>query len=377
VFPPFGRLPAGNCGGTGLRVSPVIQALPVDAMKNICILALLVLAVAGLFAGPAAAVKLEDANTFSFYLENDLFSGTDEHYTNGVKFTWVTRDLVSFAEAGKLPGWIFPVIETLPFINEPGLLHNISFSIGQNMYTPEDTSRHDLIADDRPYAGWTYLSTGFHSKNDRRLDSLEFALGIIGPQSYAENTQRLVHTIKHVDIPNGWDNQLRNEPGLVITGERKYRFFRTGLTEELDIDAITYLGGAMGNVLTCVSTGLDARAGWNIPYDFGTSLIRPAGGTSAPADSHDPRLSENYPFSLYAFASAEGRLVLRDIFLDGNTFTKSHDVEKNLFVADLTTGICLTWYRFMISYAQVTRTREFVGQNGNHHFGSIMISYIY
>lgn len=346
-------------------------------MEKIRIIALLVLAITGLLAGPAAAVKLEEAHALSFYLENDLFSGTDEHYTNGVKLTWVSRDLVSFAEAGKLPGWILPVIEKFPFINEPGLLHNISFSIGQNMYTPGDTSRRDLVTDDRPYAGWTYLSTGFHSKNDRRLDSLEFALGIIGPQSYAERTQRLVHKIKHVDIPNGWDNQLNNEPGLVITGERKYRFFRTGLTEEFGIDAITYLGGAMGNVLTCVSTGIEARAGWSIPYDFGTSLIRPAGGTSAPADSHDPRLSDNYPFSLYAFTSVEGRLVLRDIFLDGNTFTKSHNVEKNLFVADLTTGICLTWYRFMLSYAQVMRTREFEGQDGNHHFGSVMISYIY
>jgi len=73
------------------------------------------------------------------------------------------------------------VIEQLPFVNEPGFQHAVSFSIGQNIYTPEDLERSDLIQDDRPYAGITYLAIGFHSKNSHRMDSLELDLGIVGP----------------------------------------------------------------------------------------------------------------------------------------------------------------------------------------------------
>jgi lipid A 3-O-deacylase len=78
------------------------------------------------------------------------------------------------------------VIEKLPFVNEPGFQHAVSFSIGQNIYTPEDLERSDLIQDDRPYAVITYLAIGLHSKNSHRMDSLELDLGIVGPYSYAE-----------------------------------------------------------------------------------------------------------------------------------------------------------------------------------------------
>jgi hypothetical protein len=32
---------------------------------------------------------------FTFYLENDYFGGTDRHYTNGVKLSWLSRDLTT------------------------------------------------------------------------------------------------------------------------------------------------------------------------------------------------------------------------------------------------------------------------------------------
>ena len=36
---------------------------------------------------------------FSFYLDNDLFAGTDENYTNGIRIAWISwiRDPKQFA----------------------------------------------------------------------------------------------------------------------------------------------------------------------------------------------------------------------------------------------------------------------------------------
>jgi hypothetical protein len=42
---------------------------------------------------------------------------------------------------------------------------------------------------------------------------------------------------------------------------------------------------------------------------------------------------------LYIIGAVDNRIVLRDIFLDGNTFADSHSVKKELHVADLTAGI--------------------------------------
>ena len=206
---------------------------------------------------------------------------------------------------------------------------------------------------------------------------MEIQLGIVGPASFAEETQSLVHELLASQRPNGWDNQIKNEPGLAVVYERKWRLLQAEAVGGLGFDAITYLGGTLGNVYTYANAGVEARLGWNIPTDFGTSLIRPAGDTNGPMGGQDVRLSENHGFSLNIFVSVDGRAVLRDIFLDGNTFTESHSVEKKHCVADIAAGISLIIHRFKLSYAQVLRTKEFKGQQDNHSFGSITLSFSY
>ena len=317
----------------------------------------------------------EKLGTFSLYFENDLFANTDQGYTNGIKLSWISPDLTGYAESGKLPDWSLPYVRWLPFINEPGFQRNVALCMGQNIYTPEDISREDLIEDDRPYAGWAYMGIAFHSKNERRLDTMEFQLGIVGPASGAEQAQKLVHSKIDDQRPNGWDNQLKNEPGLAIIYERKLRVLQGGAREAPGFDAIAHIGGALGNVYTYANAGMEARAGWNIPPDFGDSIIRPGGDTNAPASARDPRLSGKHGYSLYVFSAVSGRAVLRDIFLDGNTFTASHSVDKKYFVADLCVGVSLLFYRFKLSYARVFRTKEFDGQKYNPSFGSITLSF--
>ncbi|MBW2675856.1 MAG: DUF2219 family protein, partial [Deltaproteobacteria bacterium] len=59
------------------------------------------------------------------------------------------------------------------------------------------------IADDRPYAGMTYIAIGFHGKNTRQMDTLELDVGIIGRRSYADDYQRAVHNWIEVTDPKG------------------------------------------------------------------------------------------------------------------------------------------------------------------------------
>src|SRR3972149_12087096 len=132
-------------------------------------------------------------NNFFIYFENDLFGGTDKHYTNAFRLTWLSPDLTEYDEDTRLPRWGLPLLRKLPLINRPGFQRNVGLSIGQNIYTPEDLSRRDLIRDDRPYSGWSYFSLTFHVKNAVQLDTFEITAGIVGPSSMAEETQRIVH----------------------------------------------------------------------------------------------------------------------------------------------------------------------------------------
>jgi len=323
--------------------------------------------------------------TFTFRLENDLFANTDRFYTNGIKLSWISPDMDYFRDLDWLKKktdfrkWTNRLIDLLPFSNNPDMQRNIALSVGQKMFTPGDISRHDLINGDRPYAGWLYGSVAFHNKNDRVLNTIEIQAGLIGDWSLARQTQDFIHGLRGIDKAQGWDNQLNNEFGFALIYDRKERLIRrTDFSGQWGMDLISYYGGAAGTVLTHVDAGAELRLGWNLPTDFGSALIRPAGDTNAPADTMDPRYDPSgKTFSFHVFAAATGRLVLRDIFLDGNTFSRSHSVSRELLVGDFVIGASLVYRKVKFSYAQVLRTKEFKAQQSGHNFGSISISYTY
>lgn len=320
----------------------------------------------------------DESWTFTFRFENDLFAGTDRNYTNGIKLSWISPDLTRFRDSDVLPEWGKQIVRMLPYSEAEGLQRNIVLSVGQNMYTPENIEARELIKDDRPYAGWLYGSAAFHNKNYRHLDTFEVQAGVVGPLSFAQESQDLVHELRGIDKANGWDNQIRNEPGLNFIYEHKDRVITPVVLSGFGFDAITHYGGALGNVFSYANAGLEMRFGWNLPTDFGTSMIRPGGETNAPADTADPRYRKSgHGYSLHAFTAVSGRMVFRDIFLDGNTWRDSHSVDKKFLVGDLAFGVSLIMDSVKLSYAQVMRSREFAGQDSGHNFGSISISYTY
>jgi hypothetical protein len=341
---------------------------------QICTLVIICVLLNGL--EPCSARKdPRDANTFTFYLENDVFTGTDREYTNGIKLTWISRDLSGYHEV-RTPAWSRDFIDSLPFVNKPGTVRNVSVSIGQNMYAPEDLERTDLILDDRPYAGITYLAAGFHAKDSRRMDSFDINLGIVGPHSYAEQVQKTWHKWIDTTEPKGWDHQLKDEPILNLHYERKWKLLKSDFRNGFGFDLIPHAGAALGNALTGVNTGAQARFGWHLPNDFGTFLIRPGSDTNAPMDKEDPRF---YPVSqrlgCHVFAGANTSAVIRNIFLDGNTFRDSHSVDKKPLVLQGVAGVAFIVHRFKITYAYVYQTKEYDTQKEDQEYSSITVSY--
>jgi hypothetical protein len=317
-----------------------------------------------------------DYRTFTVYLENDVVTGTDREYTNGIKFTWISRDLTNYRENPHIPKWSYAVIDHLPFVREPGFTRNVSISFGQNIYAPEDLERTDLILDQRPYAGITYLAVGFHSKNSRRMDTLEIDFGILGPHSYAEEVQENWHEWIDTTDPKGWHNQLKDEPILNVFYERKWKILGSTNLEGFGYDFIPHVGCSLGNSFTGANFGGQFRFGWNLPNDFGTFLIRSGSDTNAPVDENDPRFSLTARrIGMHGFIGADGRAVLRNILLDGNTFRDSHSVEKKDFVVHMMMGIGILIHRYKITCAYVRQTREYDSQNEKQEYGAITISY--
>ena len=84
----------------------------------------------------------------------------------------------------------------------------------------------------------------------------------------------------------------------------------------------------------------------------------------------DPELADSN-WAWYLFAGTEGRLIGRNLFLDGNTFSSSAHVHKHAAVADLEAGLAILYGHLRFGYTLVRRTQEFSGQNSADEFGSI------
>jgi hypothetical protein len=343
-------------------------------------LLLVSLALGALLAGNAAGAGREClGGVLSLYVENDLFFRTDRDYTSGVRLAWVSPDIEDDIGDKCVPAWVQPINEKVRDVFALRLStanqRNMVITLGQAMYTPSDKTRSDLIREDRPYAGWMYLGLGYNERRRplgtalERLDSLEVNLGVVGPLALAKQTQDLIHDLRGVDRFNGWQHQLKTEPGLQVIAERKYRA-RSGGGKA---DAIAHYGVSLGNVATYVNAGLELRWGTGIPNDFGSSPIRPAGNNTAPGSF--PRDGQRMlRRGVHAFASFDARAVARDIFLDGNTFRHGHHVKKVPLVADLAVGIAAFSAGWKFSFGRVFRSREFAGQPSRHSYGSFTVS---
>jgi hypothetical protein len=318
-----------------------------------------------LFAFPAITqADFPDSGFWSFQIENDLFGSSDDrYYTSGFQ--------VSFATTETPPAYLQAVSEALPFYKQ-GEVNIYGLTLGQNMFTPEDTDRSGLVVDDRPYAGWLYLETGIAHADEMQsgqqvINGFLITLGVVGPASLAEQTQNSFHDLINADKPRGWDHQIENELGLNVRYVRKKRYLieqNTGRQFELS----RHSGIVLGNVYTYIAAGAMLRWGSQLENDIGPPSIAP-GFTGMPPFRPNPTIN------WYLYAGFEGRLMGRNIFLDGNTFRDSHSVNKEALVGDLQFGFAFHVRNVRVAFSHTIRSKEFEGQTESARYGAINLTF--
>lgn len=332
-------------------------------------------------------------------LENDLFAGTDQNYTNGVALTLVSRDIPGRLRPECLPLPMRLHTQFIKFVNpgfwadadNPANTQNVVVRLGQSMYTPEDYTRTDLITNDRPYAGLLYLGMAWNrrirppARPYEMLDTRELTLGVIGPSALAEQSQDFVHQLRGFDRFQGWDHQLHNEPAFQIAMERKFKPYAGdgAISPGWGSDVIGSYALRVGNIETAASAGVELRAGWNVPNDFGSYPIRPGTENRPPTSAAGlrntrPQSSRAPRPGTHAFVNLEVKAVEWDFSLDGNRFRSSHHVTRRPWVAQAAAGISSQWlvrgHGVRLALMRVWRTREFDEQVGTHAFGSVALS---
>ncbi len=311
---------------------------------------------------PKKIIKSDD-RFLTFTSENDLYgSGKDEHYTNGARVTY-------YDSSAKSPKFVETFEKYIPFFSANETT-SVYYSLGQNLYTPEVITARNPDPDDRPYAGFLYGSVGVNTVIDNHVDELEVTLGVVGPLSLGEETQKFVHRTFDFTKPEGWDSQLDNEPALIVALQRMWPEAYSMDLDPLFVRVSPHVGASVGNVYTHANSGFTVQlTPKKYKWQSTPIRVRPA----LPGSGYFSVPDNIFAWSL--FAGVDGRAVARNIFLDGNSFSGGPSVDKKPLVADVSGGVTLTYGRVQTAYTLNWRSDEFYGQSDNSMFGAISVGY--
>jgi hypothetical protein len=282
---------------------------------------------------PAETEKLQPTTVFLDF-DNDIFTGKDYYYTNGVTI-------------GISAPW-------LSFIKKSGLFlglgkeaqNRYGISLTQKMFTSLNPETKSPPIGDHPFSGLLYadfFSTSYLPQKGLILRS-GISLGVTGAASLAKNMQKLIHQLE----PNGWDFQTGNSFLINYNISIEKEYFRQRIIS--------------------FSSGLALKAG---------NLETLSSGFLKLSLDLFPEINNKVDFMV--FTTATGSLVLHKASLRGGLWgcSSPHRIpfdELSKTVGELSTGVMLQTGRTAIGFKAVYLSPEF-HQGRPHNWGSIQLNY--
>ncbi|HRP31380.1 MAG: lipid A deacylase LpxR family protein [Bacteroidia bacterium] len=315
---------------------------------------LVILFVASVFCIKVSGQNINDNAHLSIMTENDLYSfpggGTDRYYTNGLRIDYYytkskekfpTNLLLKISDDKKVFGW----------------------GVAQYMFTPSRIDTDSILYNDRPYAGALFAIHSLSSYDNTKKIKLttELLLGVMGPLSFAEETQTAVHKLIDAQKPEGWKNQIPND--IVINYNIKLQKEIFNVPEKLFLSGV--LETYAGTLYDAMGAGLSMNIGKinNLWYS--------------------PEICNKKKYQLYLTFSPTVRLIYYNALLQGGIISgfqnspKGYRLDKD-DIERLSTftefGIVYEQSIFKISFLQKMRTAPFKGGH-TLEYGNIAISF--
>lgn len=301
-------------------------------------------------------------------VENDSFTGTmrDGHYTSGVLFSVSTPA----SDNTWIQNTFDPIIPKRIF----GDTIATEWQIGQQVFTPKTIGIAKNQPEDHPWAGFTYMGISRLGQSHSYYDQLSLILGVVGPSSLAEQSQKELHSAISFPTPLGWDHQLHDEITGYLSWQRYWPHLWKNYTKTHVFSTGPYVGTALGTTYRYAALGVMMRSS---PKSMGLRPLPQRMGPSHPTlFGIEPMLKPNSKWKWSWFSSLEYRAVEHNLFLDGNTTQESNSVTKRNMLYEFTAGFVVVKEKRQWSYTLVYRGREFTKQLQDDAFAVISLSFL-
>jgi hypothetical protein len=319
----------------------------------------------------AAETQSSHNGAWTLTVENDLFLGSDNNYTNGIGISWVSNAIDTYDERSFVRRW-GEFWSFLPFARNEGYRTYVSWSVAQEMHTPDDITEPNPPLNDQPYAGVLYLDNNLYAKGERSTHVWQLRVGVVGPASQADDVQKWFHDRVGADEPMGWDTQLPNELILNVGYTGSYLLAQGDLSRTASWRIIPVANAGLGNYFTGVGLGVYGEVGWNLVDALGGTALRQGFNTAStvgvgPVDGWSVSLS----------GGVAGYGVAHYLPLDGTVFKDSRSVDTEPFIGMATFGISVRHRRFAAFLGQTYFTKTFATERERPEFGTLSFSWYF
>ena len=281
-------------------------------------------------------VARSDFDWMATTLDNDIFIGSDDGYTNGVYLSLFDVEELTAEKVVKPHFWMYPLMWSMR--SDSAHLVVNSYTVGQTMSTPSDITIEDPSEDELPYSALLAITNSYTYIGSNFADQVAITIGIIGPSAFGAEAQKYVHKIVGSDEPLGWDTQLHDEIVFQFSRARAWRSW-TSKSGRTDLTTSSRVG---------IGT-LHSAAHLDSTLRYGRDLT----GTIAPTLYTNSRTANPSAVngSWFLYAGINGGYVFNQIFTDGNTYRDSRSVDYQHEYIGVTAGLTYSWEHTSLSFA--------------------------
>jgi hypothetical protein len=287
--------------------------------------------------------------------ENDNYTLQlrDGYYTNGLMFTWNSALNTSRHKwyRGK---------------NIKKVVQGIQ--IGQKIYNPVSFDRADVVAQDRPFAGYLFATYDQRvAYANGGLLQLSATLGTIGPNSFAGDVQSWYHGAINIYPVEGWPTQVHNEASLNL-GLLYSQSMMPRPVERRHADIAWIAAANLGNAATNASAALLLRAG-RMESNYNTVQWNTR-------VSHNASVAPIHRSEIYFFVQPMLTAQAYNAVLQGGLFVNDKgpftvDIEPLVF--SLQAGVKYAQNRWTVNLHYLYRSKEAKGQERPENLVSIQL----